>query len=149
MNFRLYDKIRRKPTLIELFNDDHHAFVSKNPLWKGNIIPLHPIRRNYMQVAEGRYNKSRMIQDLWNLSDNQSWVKKDGKTEEWTSITLKSLEGGDQSFLTETELGYGKNNKYKYTKAMDYCSYFRDIVESLPTDIYLVRSIEVKSGCQD
>jgi hypothetical protein len=148
MNFGLYDKLIRKPTLIESFNKDYQKFVSSNHLWKGNTIPLNPIWRNYMQVAEGRYNKSRMIQDLWNLSDNQLWVSKDGKAEEWTSITLKSLNGGDQSFLTETELGSGENNKYKYTKAMDYCSYFRDIVESLPTDIYLVRVLKLKAGAR-
>lgn len=147
MNFRLYNKIRR-PNLIESFNNDYKTFVSSNPLWRGNIIPLHPILKNYMQMAECQYNKSRMIQDLWNLCDNQVWVKKDGKTEEWTSITLKSLNGEDQSFLTETELGCGENNKYKYTKAMDLCAYFREILESIQTDIYLVRVLKLKAGAR-
>ena len=145
MNFRLYNRIK-KPTRIESFENDYQTFVGGNPLWRGNIIPLHPIFRNYTKIGVRQYNKSKMIQDLWNLTDNQTWIRKDGRTDEWTSITLKSLNGEDQSFLTETELGRGGKNKYKYTKCMDFCSYLREIVESIPTDIYLVRILKLKAG---
>ena len=145
MNFRLYNRLR-KPTRIESFENDYMTFVGSNPLWRGNIIPLHPIFRNYTKIGERQYNKSKMIQDLWNLSDNQTWIRKDGRTDEWTSITLKSLDGGDQSFLTETELGCGGENKYRYTKSMDFCSHLREIVESIPTDIYLVRILKLNAG---
>lgn len=141
--FDLYN--RRKESRSEAFNNNYESFVKKNPLWKGDVIPLHPINKNYMKITERLYNKSLMIQDLWTLCDNQNWISKDKDKQKWSSITLKSLDGGDQSFLIDTELGLGENNRYKYTIAMDYCPYLREIVESIPTDIYLVRILKLSA----
>ena len=64
----------------------------------------------------------------------------------WQSITLKSSDGRDQSFLKQTKLGRGEKNTYHYTDAMKNCNYFKEILKEIPTDIYLVRILKLKAG---
>ena len=57
------------------------------------------------------------------------------------------MNGGDQSFLEKKDfLEVDKTNSYKYTKAMNNCNYFKQLLEDIPTDIYLVRILKLDEG---
>ena len=59
---------------------------------------------------------------------------------------MKSFTGGDQSFLIDTELGEGIGNKYRYTSAISGCNYFKSILDSFPTEVYLVRILKLTAN---
>lgn len=149
-NFHLKNRQIKKPekplALWEQFNNNYSEFVKANPLWIGELIPLHPIDRNYRKISAIKYNINKLKKDLWTASNNNEWINKDAETSKWNSITLKSFTGGSQSFLIETELGIGEENRYKYTKAIEGCDYFKEILDNIPTDVYLVRILKLDAG---
>ncbi len=149
-NFSLEKRKLQKPvkplSLFKQFNNNYHEFVKANPLWINELIPLYPIDMNYRKINLIKYDINKLINDLLIANKNTKWTDKDNETHKWTSITLKSLTGEDQPFLIETELGIGSNNKYKYTKAMEGCNYFKEILDNIPTDVYLVRLLKLDAG---
>ena len=48
-------------------------------------------------------------------------------------------------YASLTKLGIGEQNLYIYTTAMKNCNYFKKILDEIPTDIYLVRILKLKS----
>ena len=81
--------------LIEMFNKQ--ILLDKTPLWKDHLIPFYPIDKNYFKINNNKYDIDSLKNDLLKL-ETDSWINKDGKTDEWTSITLKSYNGYDQCF---------------------------------------------------
>lgn len=134
-----------KRTLAQKFQEDGKKFIEANPLWREPIIPLLPLNNNYTVIGKKMYNIELLKKDLQIAINNNTWINKD---KSWLSLTLKSIDGEDQSFLKETELGTGENNKYKYTVAMKECTYFKKILEEMPTDIYLVRILRLNAGAR-
>ena len=146
MSIYLLNRIKGQNTksLVEQFSENSKNVIHANPLWRGEIIPHYPIYKNYFVLVKYQVNMESAMKDLKFAMDNQEWINKDG--ENWTSITLKSLNGLDQDFLVETDLGVGRDNKYIYTSVMDRCKYFKYIFDMLNTDIYLVRILKLKAG---
>ena len=132
-------------TIAQKFDEDGGEFIKTNKLWRKPLIPLHPLNNNYRIITNTIYDIELLKRDL-NIAINSidKWTKKD-KDETWQSITLKSFDGNEQSFLKETKLCIGDQNLYKYTTAMNKCNYFKKILEEIPTDIYLVRILKLKS----
>ena len=120
--------------------------VSNNKLWKDDLVPIYPLEKNMFIINKREYNNKSLINDLNIAISNSNWVNKGNKSGDWQSITLKSYSGNDQSFLINTNLGKGKNNNYKYTQSINGCNYFKSILESIPTDVYLVRILKLKSN---
>jgi len=125
-----------------------HLYNSKkmsrpeSPLWTNITRPLWPLGMNYFKIRAQRYDVSQLRNDLSIAIQAGTWVKKD-KPGDWKSITLKGYQGQEQDFLTRTHLGTGTNNKYEYTSIMDNCSYFKQILDEIPTDVYLVRVLRL------
>ena len=125
-----------------------HLYNSKkgsrpeSPLWTNITRPLWPLEMNYFKIRTQQYDVSRLRNDLSIAIQAGTWVKKD-KPGDWKSITLKGYHGQDQDFLTDTCLGIGADNKYEYTSVMDNCSYFKQILDEMPTDVYLVRLLRL------
>jgi len=124
-------------------NQTKQEILKYNKLWNDCTVPLLPLERNYFKITDKKYNIDNLKNDLKTaiLNMDTSWVN---KGEKWKSITLKSEKGDEQSFLRKSFLGIGKNNCYKYTKAMKNCEYFKKILEEIPTDIYLVRILKLE-----
>ena len=142
-NWKSNRQKKQKMTLIERFNK--HLLLDKTPLWKGYLIPFYPIDNNYFKINNVKYNLDLLKKDVENVKKN-TWVNKDGKTDEWTSLTLKSCDGKDQSFLMNTEYTKNKKNIYQYTPDIQHCNYIKQILDELPTDVYLVRILKLKKG---
>ena len=88
-------------TMAEKFDKDGNAFICMNPLWKPPLIPLHPLDNNYRVIAKKQYNIDLLKKDLHIAIGNvDKWANKN-KNMSWQSITLKSSDGGDQSFLKQ------------------------------------------------
>lgn len=120
--------------------------ISKNKLWKGDIIPLMPIQRNYFILDEQKFDIDRMKHDLVKSQIASSWADKDIHTFKWKSITLNSFEGKEQSLLSESSIKIGEKHKYIPTETLGHCSYFKEILQSFQTDIYLVRLLRLDAG---
>ena len=130
-------------TLLQKFRYNPRALVNANPLWRGNLIPHYPIERNIMIVNEKQYDVTKLIRDMNRVFKNTHWKNKESDGS-WKSITLKGYNGNTQDWLENTELGTNENNKYKYTQAVVGCNYFKDIFDSLNTEIYLVRLLKLR-----
>lgn len=117
-----------------------------NPYWgDGTIAPHVPYELNYFPISKERYDIGRMVADLNAVVSATEWKDKD-MTGGWSSITLKSATGKDQSFLEKTRLGVGSENNYVYTEAIESCPYLRTILDAMPTDVYLVRLLRLEKG---
>ena len=114
--------------------------IAKNILWRGDIIPLIPIQRNYFILHEEQFDLDLMKHDLRKADSSCSWSNKDMHTFKWKSITLNSFEGKEQSLLSESSINVDERHKYGPTPTMRMCSYFQKIISSFNTDIYLVRA---------
>ncbi len=143
MSWRNRNNKNKNMNLIEMFNKQ--ILLDKTPLWKDHLIPFYPIDKNYFKINNNKYDIDSLKNDLLKL-ETDSWINKDGKTDEWTSITLKSYDGYDQSFIKNTEFGRGNNNKYQYTPYMENCNYFKKVLDEIPTDVYLVRILKLKKN---
>ena len=141
MSWRNRNNKNMNMNLIEMFNKQ--ILLDKTPLWKDHLIPYYPIDNNYYKINNIKYDLHLLKNDLQKIKDS-SWINKDGKTDEWTSITLKSYDGEDQSFLMNTDFGEKNNNKYQYTKHINNCSYIKKILDDMPTEVYLVRLLKLK-----
>ena len=118
----------------------------QNPYWKDKFLAPHtPREKNFFIIGQGEYDVERLYKDVQIAVKNVGWVDKD-QIGAWKSITLKSSDGHDESFLVKTELGKGENNSYQYTSAMEGCRYLQQILENIPTDIYLVRILRLGPG---
>jgi hypothetical protein len=120
--------------------------VRKNIYWKDDIQPYFPLEKNLFKVNSIKYDNILLRHDLENSIKNSSWISKGDKSGNWQSITLKGYNGDEQAFLKKTYLGEGENNRYKYTKCMENCNYFKQILESIPTEIYLVRLLKISGN---
>ena len=76
--------------------------------------------------------------------EKKIWKNKDEK--DWFSITLRSKDGEEQSFLEETDFGSGLGNTYKYTSLIKHTPYIKSILENLDTDVYLVRLLRLNAN---
>lgn len=123
-----------------------NSCISKNRLWKGDIIPLTPIQRNYFILDDRQFNIEHMKHDLHKAQMSSQWADKDIHTFKWKSITLNSYEGQEQSLLSESSINEGEKNKYIQTETMLNCHYFQEILRSFKTDIYLVRLLRLDAG---
>src|SRR6056300_1438073 len=72
----------------------------ENKLWTFTTIPKWPIERNYMKINPTLYDLKDIKKEINNL--NNSWINKDLITNNWESLTLKSQNGEEQSFLKKT-----------------------------------------------
>jgi quercetin dioxygenase-like cupin family protein len=114
-----------------------------NPYWKDETLaPRVPYDLNYYEIGRERYKVEKLMRDLEEVVGSVEWTKKD-VAGDWESVTLKSISGGDQSFLEKTDLGIGKENKYRYTEAIRLCPYIKQILDAIPTDVYLVRLLRL------
>jgi hypothetical protein len=139
------NKTKRK-SLKDQFNNDPQKVITEHPLWRKNIIPHHPLYKNYFIIFDQLFDTKTMEKNVEIAQNNRQWINKNIYSENkcWDSITLKGLNGLSQDFLTETQLGIGNDNKYAYTPAMQNCDYFKDLLDSLNTEIYLVRLLKLK-----
>jgi hypothetical protein len=135
---------RHKKTLKEQFEENPKELVTKNPLFRSNIIPHHPLEKNLFILKRERFNINLMQRDIINIQKNANWHDKGDK--DWLSITLKSKNGTDQNFLEEMKLGVDVENVYKYTPYLEHAPYIKQILEGLGTDIYLVRLLKLNAG---
>lgn len=116
---------------------------SINPYWMDKTLaPYVPYDLNYYEIGRQRYDVERLMKDLEVVVGSMQWTNKDSSGD-WGSVTLKSISGGDQSFLKKTDLGTGNKNKYRYTEAIRLCPYIKQILDAIPTDVYLVRLLRL------
>lgn len=134
----------KEKSLGEQFEENYQQLISKNALFRNNIIPHRPLEKNLFILKNEKFNINLMRQDIVNIQKKGTWLNKGNK--DWLSITLKSKDGSDQNFLEETKLGLGNENKYKYTTHIDHAPYIKQILEGLGTDIYLVRLLKLNAG---
>tara|TARA_Y100000748_G_scaffold304184_1_gene312480 strand:- start:6117 stop:6809 length:693 start_codon:yes stop_codon:yes gene_type:complete len=114
-----------------------------NPYWEDRTLAPHtPYELNYWDIGRESYDVDRMVEDLNSLLGSVRWMNKD-KSGDWGSVTLKSISGGDQDFLKKTDLGIGEGNQYRYTEAIRLCPYIKQILDAMPTDVYLVRLLRL------
>lgn len=114
-----------------------------NPYWEDRTLAPHvPYELNYFDIGREGYDLDRLMGDLDSLQRSVEWTRKD-KGGDWESVTLKSISGGDQDFLKKTELGIGEGNQYHYTEAIRFCPYIKQILDDMPTDVYLVRLLRL------
>jgi len=138
-----------------------------NPQWRGKMIPLFPIHRNYFILSEKKYDMKKLKKDVETLEKNiLGWESKTtaaaaarnrmadrerapldiSNNHLWTAVTLKGYLGQPQPFLEIHELKRGDDNIYKYTDKISHCPYIKKILEELNTDIYLVRLLKLNKG---
>ena len=96
--------------------------ILKNKLWRGDIIPLIPIQRNYFILHEHQYDIDRMKFDLGVAELSSAWANKDVHTYKWKSIPLHSYEGNDQSLLNESSIDNREKHKYIPTDTLNLCN---------------------------
>ena len=135
----------KKQQNIDLTRYSKQQLLDYNKLWTPTIVPHVPFKNNYFKIRNIRYDVNLLTRDLQQAVENTSWQNK-SKDKCWKSITLKSYDGKDQSFLKLTKLGRNKENTYQYTNAMKGCDYFKTILDELPTDVYLVRILLLEEG---
>ena len=140
----MYD-LWKKQKKIDLTKFSKQELLKYNKLWSKVVVPHVPFDNNYIKIRNIKYNVDFLKKDLGKAIQNTEWQNK-SKDKRWKSITLKSNDGRDQSFLKLTKLGRGEENNYKYTKAIDGCEYFKQILDELPTDVYLVRILLLEEG---
>lgn len=109
----------------------------ENKLWTPIIIPKWPIERNYMKINPTLYDIKEIKKEILNL--NETWINKDLITNNWESLTLKSQNGEEQSFLKKTDF-----TNYIYTDIIEKLPSIKELLEKIPTDIYLVRLLKLK-----
>ena len=142
-------KIKNKKNLSikEQFINNPSRMIALNPLFKQtSLIPLLPLDKNLFVIYEKKANIRLLREEINKIPKQISWINKDIYTQAWKSITLKSKNGLDQDYLEETFLGQGENNIYKYTSAIEYFPFIKELLESLETDIYLVRLLKLEAG---
>jgi len=120
--------------------------IMRNKLWRGDIIPLIPIQRNYFILSDRQYDMTRMSHDLSVAEGSKNWTNKDLHTHKWKSITLHSYDGKDQAMLDISSIQQSERSKYVGTETLDRCPYFREILDSLNTNVYLVRLLKLEAG---
>ena len=140
-----YERTREVTPQQEIICDPISC-ISKNRLWKDDIVPLIPIQRNYFILDERQFNIDRMKHDLHKAECLSRWTDKDIHTFKWKSITLNSYEGKEQAMLSESSIHDGERHKYIQTETMHHCSYFQEIIDCFKTDIYLVRLLRLNAG---
>lgn len=111
----------------------------ENKLWTPILIPKWPIERNYMKINPTLYELKEIKKEIFNL--NETWINKDLITNNWESLTLKSQNGEEQSFLKKTDL-----SNYIYTDIIEKLPSIKQLLENIPTEIYLVRLLKLKKG---
>lgn len=111
----------------------------ENKLWTPILIPKWPIERNYMKINPTLYDLKEIKKEIFNL--NETWINKDLITNNWESLTLKSQNGEEQSFLKKTDL-----SNYIYTDIIEKLPSIKQLLENIPTEIYLVRLLKLKKG---
>jgi len=109
----------------------------ENKLWTPIIIPKWPIERNYMKINPNLFDLKKIKKEIFNL--NETWINKDLITNNWESLTLKSQNGEEQSFLKKTDF-----TNYIYTDIIEKLPSIKQLLEKIPTDIYLVRLLKLK-----
>lgn len=111
----------------------------ENKLWTNITKPLWPIERNYMKINPNLFDLKNIKKEIQNL--DIIWINKDIITNNWESLTLKSQYGEEQSFLKKTNF-----SNYIYTNIIEKLPSIKNLLESIPTDIYLVRLLKLKRG---
>ena len=141
----LHERAREITPQHEIISNPTNC-IAKNRLWKGDIIPLTPIQRNYFILDRTQFDIERMKHDLHKAQLASQWADKDLHTFKWKSITLNSYEGTEQALLNESSINDGEKHKYIQTETMNRCAYFQEILRSFKTDIYLVRLLRLDAG---
>lgn len=114
----------------------------RNTYWSGTMKPHFPLYKNILKLSNIKYDVDMLSNEL-DVIRNIAWKN---KSLDWHSITLKGYLGLEQPHLKETELGRGAENKYKYLDIINNCSYIKQLLEELGTDIYLVRLLKLDPG---
>jgi hypothetical protein len=130
--------------LTEQFEQNPQQLISRNPLFRNNLIPVRPLAKNLLLLKREKFNINLMHQDIINIQKENTWINKGYN--EWHSITLKSKDGTDQNFLKETFLGIGPENNYIYTDCIKHCPYLKQILDNFGTDVYLVRLLKLTAN---
>ena len=129
----------------QFLNNPLHM-ISINPLFKNSLlIPLLPIEKNIFVIYEKKANLALLQKEIYEIPQEISWINKDIYTHAWKSITLKSKDGLEQDYLEESFLGTGEDNTYQYTTMIKFFPFIKKLLESLETDIYLVRILKLNA----
>lgn len=132
------------PTLRQEIISNPRACIARNKLWRGDILPLLPIERNYFIIRAAPYDIGALTQDLRRAEEATEWASKDMHTHKWDSIALHSHDGLAQSH--PASIAGGDSHRYRPTRVLESCPYIRDVLQGLGTDIYLVRLLRLKAG---
>ena len=85
---------------LDLCARDFSQALHYNKLWRGDLIPLRPLRKNIFCLTDQVYDNAKLRADLSNVQENTktAWEKKGigGLEHVWTSITLKGYKGNIQ-----------------------------------------------------
>jgi hypothetical protein len=92
-----------------------------------------------MKINPTLYELKEIKKEIFNL--NETWINKDLITNNWESLTLKSQNGEEQSFLKKTDF-----TNYIYTDIIEKLPSIKELLENIPTEIYLVRLLKLKKG---
>jgi hypothetical protein len=125
----------------EKFIKNPIQFVLKNRFYLKYpyIIPLFPFEDNIIKLNQTKFNINKLLDEIDLIENNNNkWISK-GKTNIWDSLTIKSKYGEEQPYLEEVDY----NGIYKYTESGEKCNYIKEILDSLDTDIYLVRLLKL------
>lgn len=139
-SFRTFKVNNKKYSNKDLFIKNPVQFVLKNRFYLKypSLIPLFPFEKNMIKLNENKYDINRLCNDLYLIESQKNWVSK-GNTNIWDSITIRSKNGEQQPYLENVDF----TSKYKYTELGNQCEYIKEILNSLNTEIYLVRLLKL------
>ena len=140
------DETQRQPKPCHEIITDPKKCILRNKLWRGDIIPLLPIQRNYCIIDDTQFDIERLKIDLSIAQEYVKWTDKDLHTHKWKAITMNSYKGTDQPMLNENSINSESKQHYIPTKTLDQCLYFKEILKNFNTDIFLVRLLKLDAG---
>jgi len=129
-------------------NIDQENKIIKNYIHNNKYIlqypflkPYFPLYKNLFPLINKKINIEPFKKEI--LSYSHKWNNKDNFSHSWKSITLKSKNGNDQDFLEPIDFKNKEYNIFKYTEASKFFPIIINFLNSLKTDIYLVRLLKL------
>ena len=118
----------------------HNVYILKYPSLKPHL----PLYKNLFPLINKKVNIEPFKEEI--LSYKNSWYNKDNISDSWKSITLRSKNGNDQDFLEPIDFKNKEDNIFKYTENSKFFPTIISFLNSLKTDIYLVRLLKLNRG---
>ncbi len=119
---------------------NNNIYILNNSFLK----PHFPLYKNLFPLVNIKINIEPFKKEI--LSYKNSWNNKDNFSDSWKSITLRSKNGNDQDFLEPIDFKNKENNIFKYTETSKFFPTIINFLQSLNTDIYLVRLLKLNKG---